>query len=108
MTNKQRAKTKRAALRHYDKMISWVEEQIKADKSFEKLEPDSRYMEQHIKQHWDAAYCSYCITFEGCDGCLLDNPWCCGGEWQDLDNATTWKEWLYHAKQVRKYIGENG
>jgi hypothetical protein len=94
----------RKALKHYDKMITWVKTQ-------ESNEPaDIFKMMQSIGTIWgsdDCAYCNYIIS-KGlkCDNCKLAN--CCDTFYKKMNESEKWKNWLKYAKRIRKFIEEKG
>ena len=97
------------ALLHYDLMIKWARGQNPADPS------DMKVMKEQIGHNWSGTHCPYCRRC--CDGCfdarcqLISYPavsGCCDGRWSNMNNASTWEEWLTHAREVRQYIYDNG
>lgn len=97
-------RVKEEALKHYDEMIAWAEKQPKKEK------PHRLMMRAVIKQEWHGRYCSYCNNdiLDFCSCRLHAFGGCCGGLWCEMNDSSTWEEWVINAKKVRAYIVEYG
>lgn len=119
--NNSNANTKQEALDHYDRMIAWVEERIKSNKS---QLVNYFAMLNEIGEIWHGNYCPYCIKYfkievqtgeRACLKCELHSEknkyfeeGCCDYLWIKMNNSLLWDEWLRYAKKIREYIERNG
>lgn len=91
------------SIRHYKRMIRWVEKQDPNEK------PYSGLMWTEINEQWGGHDCAYCKLYKGvsCELCALAK--CCeSGAWYELDKSRTWAEWIDNAHLVIKYIKQYG
>jgi len=98
---------KQKALAHYDRMIRWASKQNPRGKVF------SDIMKDAIGEIWSSMDCSYCNKYgdNDCEKCPLSNEkngLCCDGLYRKMFFSKSWKTWIKRAKEVRKYIKENG
>ena len=98
---------KRKAIAHYKRMIKWAKTQNPRARA------DIVKMSYELKDCWSSDECVYCEEYIFCGECPLASPnWeiegCCGGLWDKMDDARTWKTWIKYAEQVLEYIKENG
>jgi hypothetical protein len=114
-------KLQKETIAHYNRMIKYAKAHID-----EKMDPYEacEEMESEIGEDWHTNSCIYCkhyglrrISFPpicplavfndkfiNCGG--WDN--CCNGLWSKLEQVQNWKDWIEAAKEVKKYIRENG
>jgi len=97
--------TKAETLRHYDRMISWAEEQDGYARVF------SFKMETAIGEGWRSRFCPVCeenIVKNPCplklDGNVCYGVGCCGTLWRNMNEPYTRSDWIKAAKQVRTFI----
>lgn len=109
---KELKEIKKAAIKHYKKMIKWAKKQ---DPHKIVLETD---MKKAIGEDWHGSSCPYCLHFNAiktiyiCWRCPLsggpDDSCCCGRLWHDLNASHYWGLWVKNAKEVLKYIKKHG
>lgn len=94
---------KERTINHYNKMIEWAKTQDPLGV------PTLKYMKQAIGEHWYGNHCPVCSFHKGvCSECIIhyyegvDD--CTGTPWIDMDNASTWKEWLEHAQDELLFL----
>jgi len=96
---------KQKTIEHYERMIEWSERQDGSEsKSIEN-------MFNSISEDWSGGCCPYCKKYkfsEYCKECELQSCECCDGLWHNMNNTTTWQEWITASKAVLGYIKENG
>ena len=97
------------ALAHYKRMIKWARTQPETDSV------NALLMHKAIKETWGAIYCPYCVSYAGvaCNLCPLyklssSGSHCCGGWWNKMDRAPTWKSWIKYAVKVYSFIDKYG
>ena len=110
---------KEETIAHYDRMIKYAKS--KWFGVFRKV--DQSDMEFDINESWFGPDCPYCRAFKGRlvnrkskIKCPLSNDFattecggeCCGGRWETMASAKTWKEWVRRAEDVVEYIRRNG
>lgn len=77
--------------------------------------PNADEMLKTIGHNWAGRFCPYCqeymdknkseLRYIKCPQCPLGNTYhCCGGLWQEMNYADTWKEWIYYTEQIIKYV----
>lgn len=100
----------KSAISHYDTMIIFAENQPGRNV------PSLYYMLRQIGKTWKSDSCPYCKKYKDiCDNCflgtsngILNELGCCGGLWNKMNAAKTWKTWVKYAKLIREYIIEHG
>ena len=101
-------RAKASAIKHYNRMIEWVE-RTQAPEGI----PDKDLMKNELHENWTAHYCSFChfsfsrfskiATHENvCEFCPIGrvsgSGSCYFTPWYDLDRADTWQTWVEDAK----------
>ena len=91
-------------VRHYDRMIEWVESQAGTDV----VDPDR--MREELGEWWVRQDCALCQMFDACDkgkcpillagqGCLRPQSY-----FNRMTAARTWADWLKWARQLRDLL----
>jgi len=108
----EKSAMKRAALKHYNRMIKWAGKQPANEKvCTTKMQTllheryfgdDCVYCQEDLKQQKKQNYpvCSECA--------LCKNDECCDRLWSKMVYSKTWKTWIKNAQLVREYIKKNG
>lgn len=103
----EKIKAIKDTIKHWEDMIEWVEKQPPTFK------PDVFKMFHKIEQDWFDESCALCkISFNSlCTDCPLAEKFgkCIGRDprknaWILVHDASTWKEWLTHAKVLLKQL----
>lgn len=111
------------AIEHYDRMINFVKANKDTCQQFIQKDSDASYpkynrffadyMEQVLGEDFYSDYCSYCDFYQDvCNDCPLGKKTgsveCCNGLWAKLLYIKTTDEFIQIAKNIKKYIKENG
>lgn len=106
-----RAKT--SSIRHYERMIEWVERTQNPDHY-----PTKSVMERELGETWTNAYCAMCQYSEYyflkyakndyvCEFCPVNRKsqlGCLDTPWKELNLACTWRDWVISAKEELEFL----
>lgn len=105
---------KESSIKHYNRMIEWVERTQPQEGP-----PDKELMEKELHENWTANYCAFChfsysryhkiaIHDNVCEFCpigkISGSGSCYFTPWYDLDRADTWLTWLEYAKAELTFL----
>lgn len=86
------------AIKLYQEKITYAKTQDPDER------PNAGKMLKAIGHYWGGGSCPYCRECS-CDYCpLYFNYSCCADLWIKMSCTKTWKDWIYYAEQIVKFI----
>lgn len=113
MTEKQAI---RKSIEHWKRMIRYVSRNIKNKKT----EPDAQFLYDHLKETYNSKACALCVLCniavrwrDACKQCPLGKKFgsCISSDeikvknaYIKVEQAVTWKGWLYYGRRLLKQL----